>query len=50
MEIDYWNERIEYKKINGLVLTIQKEFQERTIKKLHDENQDQMKEFTVAPP
>src|SRR5579871_4928700 len=45
-EIDYWNERIEYEKINGLILTIQKEFQERTMKKLYNENQDQMEKFT----
>ena len=46
MEIDYWNERIEYEKVNALILTIQKEFHKRTMEKLHNENQDQMQEFT----
>src|ERR1700722_3408618 len=39
IEIHYWNERIEYEKVNGLILTIQGEFQKRELRKLQNEDQ-----------
>src|ERR1700731_185638 len=39
IEIQYWNERIEYEKVNGLILTIQEEFQKRKLKELQNDDQ-----------
>jgi hypothetical protein len=45
LDIDYWNERIEYEKVNGLILTIQGEFQKRKLKDLQNEDQYQKENF-----